>query len=62
MEYKDIFGGTLGHQEQKEQDYYAIGIFDGKSKAMQDYQREQRSKSAGARAAKEEPKEQAGQH
>lgn len=36
QEYRDIFGGTLGTAEAKEQDYYKMGVFSGKSKAMED--------------------------
>ena len=34
MEYKDVFGGTMGEKEQKEMDYHKIGLLSGKSKAM----------------------------
>jgi hypothetical protein len=42
QEYRDIFGGTLGHQEAKEREYYKLDR-EGKSKATADYKR---SKSA----------------
>lgn len=46
QEYKDIFGGTLGTQEQKEQEYYQISAFSDNSKAMTDYKKEKREKNA----------------
>ena len=39
QEYKDIFGGTLGTAEAKEQEYFAVHIA-GKSKATQDWSRQ----------------------
>ena len=42
QEYKDIFGGTLGHAENKEKEYYAPGLF-SKSKAEVEYLAKQRS-------------------
>jgi hypothetical protein len=47
MEYKDIFGGTLGEKEKKEKEYYQLN-FSGKSKATEDHQKAQRSKSVDA--------------
>lgn len=54
MEYKDIFGGTLGQRDQKEENYYALNLA-GTSKAMDDHKRAQRSKS-------QEPKSDHGHH
>ena len=31
MEYKDVFGGTIGEKEKKDLEYYKIGLMSGKS-------------------------------
>jgi hypothetical protein len=41
QEYKDIFGGTLGQQEEREKEFYQLG-FDGKSKAINELKEQQR--------------------
>jgi hypothetical protein len=43
QEYKDIFGGTMGQQEERERQYYKIGA-DGQSRATQDYLAKQQAK------------------
>jgi hypothetical protein len=50
QEYKDIFGGTIGEQEKKEQEFYRIDVFTGDSKASKEYVKEHRAKSAAAPA------------
>lgn len=51
QEYKDIFGGTMGTQDAKEQKYYQIGVLSGKSKAEEDYIKEKRAQSQEAQSA-----------
>lgn len=46
MEYKDIFGGTIGDQDAREQKYYQPTLV-GPSKAELDHNKSQRSKSQG---------------
>lgn len=50
QEYKDIFGGTLGTQAAKEQEYYKLNM-SGKSQATEEYIREKRAQSADAAQA-----------
>ena len=50
QEYKDIFGGTLGNQADKEKEFYQLG-FNGSSKASEEYIQEQRSKKQAAHDA-----------
>jgi hypothetical protein len=50
QEYKDIFGGTMGTAEQKEQDYFALNIW-GNSQAQKDWADQQREKAESAPAA-----------
>ena len=38
MEYKDVFGGTVGEAAKKELDYYKIGLTSGTSKAINEEQ------------------------
>lgn len=45
QEFRDIFGGTLGEAAQKDAKYHTLGLFDGKSQAMLDLEKEQRAKS-----------------
>jgi len=44
QEYKDVFGGTIGQADEKDQKYHTLGLYSGKSKAMDDYIMQQRSK------------------
>jgi hypothetical protein len=44
QEYKDVFGGTIGQSDEKDQKYHTLGLYSGKSKAMDDYIMQQRSK------------------
>lgn len=37
QEYKDIFGGTIGHQEEKEREFYHIKLTTGTSEASEEY-------------------------
>lgn len=46
QEYKDIFGGTLGTAEKKEQEYYQASVLTGKSKAIEDYEAAHRQSDA----------------
>ena len=52
MEYKDVFGGTLGNKEREEVDKHTIGFFSGKSTAMFEYKQEQVKKATDPTAAK----------
>jgi hypothetical protein len=45
QEYKDIFGGTMGTADAKERDYFALAG-DGKSKATEDWAKQQRAAAA----------------
>mmetsp|Transcript_14273 Transcript_14273/g.10320 ORF Transcript_14273/g.10320 Transcript_14273/m.10320 type:complete len:195 (+) Transcript_14273:326-910(+) len=45
QEYRDVFGGTLGEGEKKEQSYYKPSFFSGESHASKDFQNLQRAKS-----------------
>merc|ERR1712127_92952 len=36
QEYKDVFGGTLGHSDEAERDKHTIGLLSGVSTAMMD--------------------------
>jgi len=45
QEYRDIFGGTLGEAATKDAKYHTVGLMSGKSQAMLDLEKEQRSKS-----------------
>jgi len=47
QEYKDIFGGTMGAGDAKEQEYFALDSA-GNSKATQDWAKQQREKAASA--------------
>lgn len=51
QEYKDIFGGTIGNQEQKEQEFYRLGLLSGQSKASEEFVKQQRTKAAESAAA-----------
>jgi len=55
QEYKDIFGGTMGTEETKEREYFALDT-SGQSKATHDWTKEQREKGKEAPAAAEAPK------
>lgn len=55
MEYKDVFGGTLGDKERAEYDEHTIGLFSGYSTAMMKHQKQKtREGVAAGGAAKEE--------
>jgi hypothetical protein len=43
QEYKDVFGGTLGAEQEKELNYYKIGLLSGTSQATADQQARSRS-------------------
>lgn len=45
QEYKDIFGGNWGEAELKDKEHHALGLFSGKSKAMQKHIEEKRRHS-----------------
>ena len=34
MEYKNVFGGTMGEKAAEERDHHNLGLFNGKSAAM----------------------------
>ena len=38
MEYKDVFGGTMGDAEREEKEKHTIGLFSGMSTAMYEHQ------------------------
>ena len=48
QEYKDIFGGTMGTAEQKEKEYFTLGL-GGNSKATKDWAEQQREKAASSK-------------
>jgi hypothetical protein len=48
MEYKDVFGGTLGDAERKELDFHKIGLMSGKSKAMMEHEQKERENKIAA--------------
>ena len=52
QEYKDIFGGTIGQAEKKDQEYYALG-FNGTSRAMEEHIAQSRPKGGLRDAVKE---------
>ena len=42
QEFKDFFGGTEGTADREEREKYRLGLTDGSSKAIKDYQSEKR--------------------
>ena len=51
QEYKDVFGGTIGTAAAKEAEHHQIGLFSGRSTAMNEYAAEKKKSSLKAAVA-----------